>query len=414
LEYSIEKSLRLVLIPLVSKYVTPIQEKAVRYRFENFGGIIATEEPPLLAFVDRLFMRELGLGESNLWEDPDETIGLLSAPTEVHLAATNACPVGCRHCYMGAGQSDPGEMNTATLKGALKELAEMGVFHIALGGGETLIRSDLFEIAGYARTLGMVPNLTVSGAQMTPETARRMKIFGQVNVSFDGVGALYGVFRGHDMFKVADRAVDMLLAAGVPTGINCVVGRKNYDGIPELFEFAKKKGVNEIEFLRLKPSGRGGHSYMHDRTTHEQNIDLTPMLAHLSERHGLCAKIDCSFIPMLCHHNPPREMLQALATYGCEAGNVLLGIRSDGTATGCSFLQGEGPHVFGLHDAWNGDTHFQRLRTWTAQAPEPCCSCEYLDICKGGCHAVAAYVSGDFNAPDPSCPRVVCYNDQGG
>ncbi|UCG13397.1 MAG: radical SAM protein [Deltaproteobacteria bacterium] len=378
----------------------------MKHRFENFGGIIASDEPPFLAFVDREFMREMGLGESPLWKSSDDTIGLLSAPTEVHLATTEACPVQCRHCYMSAKEGETGELTTEKLKAALEVLAEMGVFHVALGGGEALVRSDLFEIATYTRELGMVPNLTVSGALMTAQIAQQMKLFGQINVSVDGVGLRYGVFRSQDRFDDAHRAIKMLLDAGVSTGINCVVGRRNFDGIPELFQYAKEHGLNEIEFLRFKPVGRGSKSYLLERTTYEQNLSLLPMLSKLSERHGLCAKIDCSFIPMLCAHNPPRQLLETTATYGCEAGNVLLGIRSDGSVSGCSFLQGEGLSVFDLRAAWASDENLEKLRTWPRRAPEPCRSCPYLDICKGGCHAVSAAVTGNIDAPDPDCPRV--------
>lgn len=379
----------------------------MKHRFENFGGIISSEDPPFLAFVDRTFMRELGLGDSPMWENSDDQIGVLSAPTEVHLAATNACPGKCEHCYMNAGERDPGEMDTTLFKRVLRELAEMGVFHVALGGGEALSRADIFELAEYAREVGLVPNLTVSGSMLTPEMARRMKVFGQVNVSVDGVGPFAGAFRGDRSLGTADKAIGLLVSAGVPTGINCVVGRSNFDGIPDLFRYAKGKGTNEIEFLRLKPGGRGGRIYDEQKTTFAQNARFIPMLRELSEQYGMTAKIDCSFIPMLCYHNPPRDMLERLGTYGCEAANVLLGIRSDGTVNGCSFLQDGGPSVFELRHRWKTDEVFRSLRTWTERAPEPCRSCSYLNICKGGCHAVASYVSGDLSAPDPDCPWVV-------
>jgi len=381
----------------------------IKYRFENFGGIIASENPPFLAFVDRNYMRELGLGETVAWSSGDERVGRLSAPTEVHFAITNKCSVGCPHCYMGAGKQDEGELDTVSLKRALDILAEMKVFHIALGGGEAMERSDLFEIAEYARTKGLVPNLTVSGAKITADVAKKMKVFGQVNVSLDGVGDNYGVFRNKNMFDMADIALGFLIEAGVPTGINCVIGCNNFDGIAELFEYAAGKKLNEIEFLRLKPSGRGMEKYANERTTYEQNISLTPMLAELSAQYGITAKIDCSFIPMLCCHNPPVEMLEAMATYGCEAGNVLLGIRSNGAVSGCSFLKSSGLSVFDLHSGLNQEGHFEKITSWVQKSPQPCRSCRYLDICKGGCHAVAEYVTGDFNNPDPDCPKVIEY-----
>ena len=67
-----------------------ITEK-LNYRFENFGGIIANEDPPFLAFADRDYMRELGLGTSELWDTDDKSIDLLSAPTEVHFSITERC-----------------------------------------------------------------------------------------------------------------------------------------------------------------------------------------------------------------------------------------------------------------------------------------------------------------------------------
>ena len=155
----------------------------INYRFENFGGIVSSEKPPFLAFVDRDYMRELGLEQSDLWNTDDESIGKLTAPTEVHFAITNKCSVGCPHCYMDAGGQDDGELDTASFKRALDVLAEMKVFHIALGGGEALERDDLFEIAEYARTKGLVPNLTTSGSKLTADIAEKMKVFGQVNVS---------------------------------------------------------------------------------------------------------------------------------------------------------------------------------------------------------------------------------------
>ena len=379
----------------------------LKYRFENFGGIISSENPPFLAFVDRNYMRQLGLSQSSIWDTGDETIGRLSAPTEVHFAITNRCSVGCPHCYMGAGKSDDGELDTVSLKRALDILAQMKVFHIALGGGEALERPDLFEIARYARTKGLVPNLTISGSKITADIAEKMKVFGQVNVSLDGVGNNYGAFRNKDMFSVADNAIDCLILADVPTGINCVVGRSNFDGIAGLFEYAAGKQINEIEFLRFKPSGRGMEKYLEQRTTYEQNISLAPLLAELSAKYKITAKIDCSFIPMFCYHNPPLEMLEATATYGCEAGNVLLGIRSNGMVSGCSFLKSSGLSVFDLPSGLNREGSFDKISGWLKKTLQPCKSCGYLNICKGGCHAVAEYVTGDFNNPDPDCPKVV-------
>ncbi len=378
----------------------------MKYRLENFGGIVASENPPFLAFVDREFMKDCGVEQSELWGG-DETIGTLSAPTEVHFSCTNKCSAGCPHCYMGSELADDGELNNHDFKRALKRLADLGVFHVALGGGEAFEREDFLDLAHYAREVGLVPNLTTNGLHITSENVESLKVFGQANLSLDGVGELASLFRGKNFFTAVDKAVDLLVEAGIPTGFNTVVGRDNFDGLPELFRYAASKGINEIEILRLKPSGRAKENYEQKKCTYEQNIKLLPLLQKISEETGVLAKIDCSYVPMLCYHRPPEEILKAMCTYGCEAGNILLGARSNGKVSGCSFLPDTDLSVFDLEEKWQDYQLFEFFRTWVQSCViEPCCSCDYLELCKGGCHAVAGFYYNDMSQPDPNCPWV--------
>ncbi len=382
----------------------------MRWRYEDFGAIVASEEPPLLAFVDRAFVRSLGLPPSPDWRGPQPAVGLLAAPTEVHLALTNRCEAGCRHCYMDSGAAENVELDTAGVRAALARLAALGVFHVALGGGEALLRADLWELAGHARELGLVPNLTVSGRGVGPAVADRLRAFGQVNVSMDaGRPEAFGVHGRTLPFEQADRATQALVAAGVACGINCVLGRANFDELEGLFAYAQRRGLNEVEVLRLKPAGRGATGYASARCTPEQHLRLVPRLQELAARYRVPAKIDCSLVPMLCAHEPPRELLEALCTYGCEAGNVLLGARASGRVCGCSFLPPLAVSLVELPDEIAAVPGLHALRTWFRSAPEPCRSCPYLDICKGGCRAVAAHVLGDPFLPDPECPQVVAH-----
>lgn len=373
----------------------------MKHRMESFGGILALEDPPMLVHVDRNFMRGLGHGPSPLWEGPESS--LLSAPLEVHFSVTNACTLRCRHCYMDSGERDAGELSAEAFRKVVDLLAGMGVFHMALGGGEALERPDLFELASYVRSRGIVPNLTTNGLLMTREAAAKCRIFGQVNVSIDGVERFREAGRDPEALAEAVRGVDLLLEAGVNVGLNCVVVRQSFEQLPGVFAFAGERGLTDLEFLRLKPSGRGRLDYFARRLTPEQNREFYPLIRDLSLEYGVPAKIDCSFVPMFCWHRPDKALMEQFSVYGCEAGNVLLGVRSDGRFAGCSFLTGE-ESIFELPRLWSGSAQLSRLRSWTDRAPEPCRACAYLDICKGGCRAVAEFVAGDFSAPDPECP----------
>jgi len=379
----------------------------MKCRLESFGGVLGLEEPPMLVHVDRDFMRSLGHADSPLWVEPET--GLLSAPLEVHFSVTNACSQKCGQCYMDSGEADAGEMSGGDFRKAVDVLAGMGVFHMALGGGEALERPDFFELAGYVRSSGMVPNLTTNGHLMTPETARKCRVFGQVNVSIDDVGAPGEALPAEGDLAKRVAAIDLLLEAGIKVGVNCVVSRQNFASLSGMFDFAARRGLTDLELLRLKPTGRARADYFQRRLTPEQNQAFYPMIRDLSLEYGIAAKIDCSFVPMFCWHRPDKALMEQFSVYGCEAGNVLLGVRSDGRFAGCSFLSGK-ESILELPRLWSGSEHLRELRAWPDRAPEPCRACDYLELCKGGCRAVSQFVAGDFSAPDPECPLVVLHS----
>jgi len=380
-----------------------VSVERIRYRHEQFGGIVATDDPPLLAYVDRDFMREISPGESPLWVGAPDSSSELSAPVEVHFTVTDACPAGCAHCFKSSVRHDGRQMNLEQVRRALRVLGDMGVFHIAIAGGEPLMRPDFFEIAESVLSLDVRPTLTLSGAIMSAETANRLRRLGQINVSMDGIGPCYSVFRDPGLFEKADAALDLLVGNGVRPGINCVVSRKTFDGIPELFEYAEKKGVSEIAFLRLKPFGRGRRDYYEHRTTPGQNERLAPMVASLSEKHQIASKFDCSLMPMLCRHRPDKETLERFCVQGCEAGSYVIGISSDGFVSGCGFLAHGDISILDLPGKWKEDEYLNRLRSCPNKIKEPCASCEYLSVCRGGCRAVADFVTGSVFEPDPEC-----------
>lgn len=391
------------------------QKQFKKARYEAFGGIVSMDTPPALLYVDKNFMRSLGYKSSVLWERKQE---YLSAPTEVHFALTNKCPLKCQGCYVEAGEKIKGELNTKECKRVLKILAEMGIFYIAFGGGECFERDDFFELAGYCRKLGMIPNTTTNGYYITKKIAKKCKILGRINVSLDGIGQKYKDTRGVDGFKIADQAIKLLVEAGNRVGINCIISRKNFKDLKEIVRYAEKQKVESILFLRFKPIGRGEKYYYEMRLNHEQNKKISPLLRELQKKTRVRFEIDSSIVPMLCYHQPSLKSLQFFAANGCEAGNVLLAISPNGQYKACSFCLDGGGNIFNLlkEKEWNNSNYLRKFREWVKHAKEPCKSCKYLEYCKGGCHIIAEFLTGDFDSPDPECPFVVgkCWYSQRG
>ncbi|MFN2549206.1 MAG: radical SAM/SPASM domain-containing protein [Myxococcales bacterium] len=378
--------------------------KVARVRAERFGGIVELQRPRALLHVNREMMRELGEPESPLWDLPEE--GPLSAPTEVHVVLSRRCAAGCKGCYVDAtpqGAALPFEDACRILD----ELAAMGVFHVALGGGEALELDYLFAVAAHARSKGITPNLTTSGLGVDEAAARKCAVFGQINVSVDGVGPAYEKARGFDGFRHAERALRLLRAVKPEVGVNCVVSRSSFDQVPEVARLVRNLRLNELELLRFKPVGRGAR--LDEELTQEQARELFPMARRLVFRHRIRVKLDCSFAPMVFWHKPSRTAAAFFGVQGCVGGDVLAAVQPEGAFTGCSFTAqaAADARVEGsMKTAWPGA--FREFRDYVAAAPEPCASCDYLRLCRGGCRAVSA-AHGAFAAPDPGCPRVQEY-----
>lgn len=375
-------------------------------RYEYFGGIVETEDPPMLAFVDQDFMRELGYPDSILWRSK---VRHLSAPTEVHFSITNKCPLQCSYCAADAGEPMQGELSTEELKQAIDLLAAMNVFHVALGGGEFFERSDAMEIAYYCREKNIVPNCTINGYYMDPELAKQCRIFGQINVSLDGIGAHYNINRKtENIFERADRAIKMLLEAGATVGINTVMTKKNYDLLEEVVAYADRLGLKEVLFLRLKPAGRGREVYDQYQTTHEQNKRIFPLLMKWAEHYRPLLQVDCSFAPHICYHRPSKELMSFFGIEGCTGANILLGVRPDGYINACSHYPEYYQDLFALPKLWNEDQHFKMFREREQMLTDSdCLDCVYFSLCRGGCPLFSLYLEGDFNVPDPECPLLV-------
>lgn len=389
------------------------QPPARRSRLERFGAIIQIAMPRALVFVDRAMARSVLRidREPAQWRGDEPALGehVLSAPLEAHLQLTNKCTAGCQGCYTGASaEGAPNEWGLDEWKRAIDHLADAGVFHVALGGGESAVLPWLGELAAYTRQRGIIPNLTTSGLASLDELVAIADHFGQINVSLDGLGATYAAVRGFDGFARADAAIQKLRAAKREVGINVVVTRHNFDELDGIFAYAAERQLSEIELLRFKPSGRGARAYEALRCTDEQHRAFLPIILAAARRHRVRVKVDCSYTPMLAHHAPDRALLAELAVYGCTGGDFLVGAKAGGQLTACSFAPpAEGrPKVTELGRYWRTGGAFGAFRTWRA-AVEPCASCTYHDLCRGGCKVVSAHVAGDLAAPDPECPRVM-------
>jgi MoaA/NifB/PqqE/SkfB family radical SAM enzyme len=320
------------------------------------------------------------------------------APLEVHLAVTSYCALGCSGCYQSATPSGS-HVLLDDMRVRIREIAASGALTVAFGGGEPLTNEHVYPAAAYARELGLTCVITTSGAAM-PDNLEQLRVFNQVNVSYDGQEGAYERVRGVPFAKHAERAIEKLAKAGIRTGLNIVLTRATFEQLQDTLEKGLALGAVEAQLLRYKPVGRAfAANYAKMRLTDEQHRKLPQFLqalmlrfsAGVSDPTVFDVRIDCALVPFLSEDAQlSADQIARAGILGCEAGRYLSHVRANGSKTPCSFLpaQPEGK---------------------LAVAPfeeSPCITCALQQVCRGGCQAVSLALTGALG-PDPECPRVM-------
>jgi radical SAM protein with 4Fe4S-binding SPASM domain len=374
----------------------------MRTRIESFGAWIAIDDQTLVA-VDRTRARSLGIDGGAAWRDDHAR---LPRPLEVHVAVTARCPVQCSGCYQNAGPHGE-NVPRAQLDGVLDSLARAGVFTVAFGGGEPLARDDLGELAVAARAHGLTPVVTTSGLGLTPERARSLRSFAQVNVSHDGTDGAYRAVRGFEASAHAEHAIALLVDEGIAVGVNLVLTRESFAHVEATARRVRTLGARELQLLRYKPSGRAASvSYLAQRLAPSQSDALAALLERLVSEHGesLAVRIDCALVPFLSGWARDARALEKWGVFGCEAGRHLAAVTRDGSIAPCSFDHAGDASANDFDAGWESSTALAAYRAFVRAPPEPCRSCPIRSACRGGCKVVATHL-GAFGA-DPECPRV--------
>ena len=120
-------------------------------------------------------------------------------PTYAYITITSLCNSRCRYCdsWKNNGESEP---DTDEWKKIIDELVKLGIVTLTFSGGEPFIRKDLFELASYAKSRGLitmvVTNLSLFKEAHIQKIAESFDFFG---ISIDSTRPeIYKEIRGVD------------------------------------------------------------------------------------------------------------------------------------------------------------------------------------------------------------------------
>ncbi|WP_344935249.1 pyrroloquinoline quinone biosynthesis protein PqqE [Zhongshania borealis] len=318
---------------------------------------------------------------------------------------TYRCPLQCPYC------SNPiefaqikDELDTEQWLQVLRQGRKLGAAQLGLSGGEPLLRQDLEDLAGEARSLGYYSNLITSGMGLSRERVAALKTAGldHIQLSFqDSDKELNDQIAGsHKAFDKKLAMAQVVKEFDYPMVINFVLHRHNIDHIESILELCVQIGANYVELANVQYYGWGLHNRASLMPSKEQ-------LRHAEEvtqryRKQYQQKMQLIFVVPDYYETRPKGCMNGW-------GSLFLTVAPDGLALPCHSAR-DLPIAFPnvkdtpLKDIWYGSDGFNQYRgdAWMA---EPCRSCPEKGDDFGGCRCQAYHLTGSADNADPVCDK---------
>jgi len=336
---------------------------------------------------------------------------------------TNRCNLNCLHCYSKASLDATDTLTTEHIMQTLPKLKEAGVKFIIFSGGEPLTRSDIFDIAEYAKELGIITYLSTNGLYVKSSNAKKiLDTFNYIGISIDGSEETHDYFRGlKGSFKESMKSVELLNSYNkTKVGIRFTITKDTLDDLEFIFNLAQDHNIPKIYISHLVYSGRGLDNLKMD-ITKEQRVKAVNFIidkAFEYYENGTDIEIVTGnmemdavlFLEKFAQKYPHLKdnMVERLVKWGGNsAGRKLLNINSEGDVKPDPFF----PYKIGnileedFLDIWvnKPSDMLQKLRVHPRDLSGKCSDCKYLDICNGGSRSRAWAIYDDLWAEDPSC-----------
>ncbi len=281
----------------------------------------------------------------------------------LELLITDRCNLRCLHCYIDPPEQY--ELSIEDLKKVLEEFNEMQGLKVLISGGEPLVHRDFMRLNEFLKNYPLRKVLLTNGILLREEVLNRLNVH-EIQFSIDGIGPSHEVIRGKGTFSKTIQALRMAIEAGFDVSVSTMVYRGNLKEFDEMESLFKEFGVKE--WIVDVPCVTG-------RLLKNSELVVPPEVAGRYLRYGYGGGF----------HGGGEG-------FGC--GLHLVSVLPDGSVSKCAFYRDRpvGHISEGLRECW------QRVKPIEIKSLS--CSCDFLNICRGGCRYRAELCSGPSD-PDP-------------
>jgi heme b synthase len=320
---------------------------------------------------------------------------------------TRSCNLACSHCRASSQYGPyPDELTTDECFKIIDEIVSFSKPIVILTGGEPLLRKDVFEIAAYGKSKGMIMVMAPNGTLLTDENVKKIISTGikRISISLDGPDeAVHDRLRQvPGAFKQACVGIERAKKAGLEFQINSTITKRNIKLLPQIIKLAKDLGAKAHHIFLLVPTGRAKDMIDEELSAKEYEETLK-LLAKEKKDSSLEIKITCA-----PHFN--RILLQehvgaapALKGRGCMGGVSFCFISHRGELQPCGYLELKcgNTRKEGFKKAWLESEVFNNIRDWSKYEGK-CGICEFKGVC-GGCRARAYVKFDNYLGEEPFC-----------
>ncbi len=295
--------------------------------------------------------------------------------------ATYNCNFHCRHCEASAGDMNVSELTTDEVFKLVTELSDMKIKSIFIGGGEPLIRKDLFIIIRHILDNGMQYGIASNGYLIDKfkEEFREMKPY-MFFTSIDGLEETNDEIRGmRHAFRNSLQALKFFESIGVEQRvINTVVFPGNIMQLPELKKIILGSSATLWRFALAIPVGRAKDNEKMF-LNNEQIKYLFEFIHNSKKEFNVEITEDAGYLGCL-------SLKLRSQPFFCGAGFTRCSVMPDGEVFGCQiaydnrFSEGNIRNR-SFKEIW--EKGFSRFRN--PQFDKECLNCVHFNSCRGGC-----------------------------
>ena len=302
---------------------------------------------------------------------------------------TSRCNALCDHCGSRCTASKKDELSPETFKKVLDSVAEnFGTKAIMLNitGGEPLMRKDLFEITGYADSLGFKWGLVTNGMLITDDVISKMKEthMSTITISLDGMK------KTHEEFRHVPGSFDRIISAierlkkddfVEHIQVTFIATKNNIFELPEVYRLLSMLEIDSLRISGIDPIGRA-----------KDNEKLMLSREDYLYLFDFIKKHKASPLPVVwsCTHyfgNTESTLDPTGKIFSCYTGIHVASVLSNGDIFGCPNIPRRKELIQGnvlkddFCEVWKNKFEFYRNPNRTKA--KQCEECELWNYCKG-------------------------------